>query len=113
MTEFGYLYRLSGLQMKKNVSIASIDLLIRQLYTSDFAPTAQFAAIVYDDTVKQYDAPGEYTLEIYDYLLQHSAHVDIANATFTKPGVPVYNIFYCRHSEERATALDNMYRKLP
>jgi len=44
----------------------------RQLQKADFAPSAQVAAIVYNQTTKSNSvAPLANTLEIYDYLLQH------------------------------------------
>ena len=33
------------------------------------------SAVIYNDEVKQHSAPG---MEIYDYRLQHGAHVDTA-----------------------------------
>jgi len=52
----------------------------RQPKASHFAPGPPFAATVYDDKVKQRGVPGEYVGNV-DYLLQHGAHVVIANAT--------------------------------
>ena len=46
----------------------------RQSWTSRFAPRPPFAAIVYDDKIKQCGSPGEYVGK-FDYLLQHAAHV--------------------------------------
>ena len=47
-----------------------------QSQTADFAPDAHFAAIVYNRKDKQRGTPLR-----YDYLLQHGAHANIANAT--------------------------------
>ena len=86
-------------------------------------PGAQFAAIVYDDNVKQCGRCLVNTLEIYENLFQHGVHVDIANCTrhrvhyiwknttsSTKP--EVHNVLNCRQKRiESFTAEDNMYRK--
>jgi len=46
----------------------------KAIVAADFAPGVHFAPAVHDDKVKQCGAT-------YDYLLQHGADVDIANAT--------------------------------
>ena len=68
-------------------------------------PDTQFAAIVQDDSQIAWRHLAN-TLEIYDYLLQHSAHIDIANmphavesivGNVTSSSKPeVRNIFHCR-----------------
>jgi len=52
------------------------------------------------------------TLEIYDHLLQHAAHVDIAVGPVTGKHDVIHKTGSTLRSEEdRATAPDNTYRK--